>query len=205
MYAGVEFGNTKYPKKCDSVTFVASSASNGGVVEVYIDSIDAGRKIAECSIANTGSWTAFKTFTAKLLSPVSGTHDVYLLFTGSVFDKLFMLQSFSFTGSTSTTGTSVKDLRGDNALRKYILEQNYPNPFNPSTHIAYQLGEGNNVRLKVYDVLGREIVTLVDEYEPAGHYSVQFPGLSSRPSSGVYYYSLQAGNVIQSKKMVLSK
>ena len=102
LYAGVEFGGADYQKSPDSVSFVASSATNGGTVDVFIDSIDASTKIAECNIAGTGSWSAFKTFSAKLLKPVSGSHDVYLLFTGSATNKLFMLQSFYFTSSKIT-------------------------------------------------------------------------------------------------------
>jgi xylan 1,4-beta-xylosidase len=204
MYAGVEFGNALYQKSCDSVSFIASSAANGGLVEVYIDSIDAGRKIAECVIAGTGSYTSFNTFSAKVVVPVSGNHDVYLLFKGPVSDRLFMLQSFYFIGSKAAIGTSVKGM-GYAVPQKYNLEQNYPNPFNPSTHIGYQLAEGNNVHLKVFDVRGREIVTLVNDYKPAGFYDVQLSNFSSRQSSGVYYYTLQAGNFVQSKKMILTK
>jgi len=206
MYAGVEFGNSVYQKRCDSLTVVASSATNGGLVEVYIDSIDANRKIGECLITGTGSWTTFQTFTAKLSAAVSGTHDVYLLFTGSVFNKLFMLQSFNFTGSKGLPVTSVPEQEGTIGPRQYMLEQNYPNPFNPSTHIGYNVAAGGNVQLKVYDMLGREIATLVDEYKPAGYYSVQLPEtISTRLASGVYYYTLRAGNVVQTKKMTLAR
>ena len=205
LYAGVEFGNTVYQKSCDSLTVVASSATNGGVIEVYIDSIDASRKIAECTIASTGSWTTYQAFSTKLLSPVSGTHDVYLLFTGSIFDKLFMLQLFSFVGSKSATGVSIKGLRGAIEPQQFYLEQNYPNPFNPSTLIGYQLAAGCSVQLKVYDVLGREVTTLVNAYQPAGSYSIHLFDFSIRQSSGVYYYTLKAGDFIQSKKMILAK
>ena len=78
MYAGVEFGNNDYHKNADSIKVIASSAADGGTIEVYIDSIDASTKIAECNISSTGSWTTFKTFSAKLLSTVKGNHDVYL-------------------------------------------------------------------------------------------------------------------------------
>ena len=66
LYAGVEFGNAIYQKTCDSISVVASCASGGGNVEVYIDSIDTSTKIAECNVTNTGSWTNFKTFSVKL-------------------------------------------------------------------------------------------------------------------------------------------
>ena len=85
----------------------------------------------------------------------------------------------------------------------YALEQNYPNPFNPSTVISYQLPYGENISLKVFDILGNEVISLVDEYKPAGKYEVEFDA-SSRPS-GVYFYQLKAGEYISTKKMILLK
>jgi 3-phytase len=84
---------------------------------------------------------------------------------------------------------------------KYDLSQNYPNPFNPSTKIKYQIPDINFVTLKVYDVLGNEIETLVDEEKQIGYHNIEFN--ASTLSSGVYFYRLQAGNYIETKKMVL--
>ncbi|MBX2992431.1 MAG: T9SS type A sorting domain-containing protein [Bacteroidetes bacterium] len=84
---------------------------------------------------------------------------------------------------------------------EFALHQNYPNPFNPGTAISYQLSAGGHVTLKVYDLLGREVAALVDEVKNAGEHSVQFN--ASGFSSGVYYYRLQAGNYIATKKMLL--
>ena len=200
MYAGVEFGNNDYSKSADSIKVIASSANNGGVVEVYIDSIDESTKIAECNIAGTGSWTSLETFSAKLLSPVSGNHDVYLLFTGSVMDKLFMLKSFYFTGEMKTTGTKEKSIQ--NPL-KYNLGQNYPNPFNPSTIISYQLPVASKVSLKVYNLLGQEINTLYDGLHQAGNFTATF-NAGGLPS-GIYLYRLEAGNFVFTKKALLLK
>ena len=86
---------------------------------------------------------------------------------------------------------------------KFSLEQNYPNPFNPVTSIKYVVGSLQNVTLKVYDILGNEIETLVNEEKPAGTYEVEFDG-SGFPS-GVYFYKLEAGNFIETRKMVLIK
>ena len=200
MYAGVEFGNNDYSKSADSIKVIASSANNGGVVEVYIDSIDESTKIVECNIAGTGSWTSLETFSAKLLSPVSGNHDVYLLFTGSVMDKLFMLKSFYFTGEMKTTGTKEKSIQ--NPL-KYNLGQNYPNPFNPSTIISYQLPVASKVSLKVYNLLGQEINTLYDGLHQAGNFTATF-NAGGLPS-GIYLYRLEAGNFVFTKKALLLK
>jgi xylan 1,4-beta-xylosidase len=207
MYAGVEFGNDDYKKSADSIKVIASSATNGGTVQVYIDSIDASTEIAECNISGTGSWINYKTFSAKLTSAVSGHHDVYLLFTGSVTDKLFMLQSFYFTGHKITTGIP-KDLEGYNLPQKYKLEQNYPNPFNPTTTIDYSVPyiETQNiasVQLKVYDILGNEVATLVNREQKPGNYEVEFN--ADNLASGVYYYRIKAGSYSQTKKMMLLK
>ena len=89
------------------------------------------------------------------------------------------------------------------ALSEFTLEQNYPNPFNPSTSISYSISEIEFVTLKVYDVLGNEITTLVDEEKPIGIYDVIFD--ATRLPSGVYFYRLQAGDFVETKKMVLMK
>jgi len=85
----------------------------------------------------------------------------------------------------------------------FSLEQNYPNPFNPVTSIQYVVGSKQNVTLNVYDILGNEIATLVDEEKPAGTYNIQFN--ASQLSSGVYFYLLQTGNYKEVKKMTLMK
>ena len=85
----------------------------------------------------------------------------------------------------------------------YSLEQNYPNPFNPSTKIVYQLPQSENVSLKIYDVLGNEIVTLFNEEKGPGKYEIDFN--ASHLSSGIYFYTLRAGAYINTKKMILIK
>ncbi len=94
----------------------------------------------------------------------------------------------------------------DNRTRNvadYRLEQNYPNPFNPTTNITYILPKNERVSLKVYDILGREVATLVNEVKAAGAYTVPFN--ASNLASGVYFYKLQAGAFTQTKKMMLVK
>ena len=92
----------------------------------------------------------------------------------------------------------------------YKLYQNYPNPFNPVTKIRYNIpsvistgGRNLKVTLKVYDILGREITTLVNEEKPSGSYEVEFNG--SKYASGVYFYQLKTGNYLETKKMILIK
>ncbi len=88
-------------------------------------------------------------------------------------------------------------------VSNYKLEQNYPNPFNPSTTINFQIPSSSRVSLKVFDVLGREVSTLVNENKSAGKYSVTFD--ADKLTSGVYFYNLQAGNYSETKKMILIK
>jgi len=96
LYAGVEFGNKDYAKISDKISISASSTSKGGKVEIWLDSIGTGKKIATCKIGNTGSLLNIKTFTAKT-APTTGRHDVYLKFVGEKGDKLFALKDFVFT------------------------------------------------------------------------------------------------------------
>jgi hypothetical protein len=83
------------------------------------------------------------------------------------------------------------------------LSQNYPNPFNPSTNIQFSIVRRQLTIVKVFDVLGREVATLVNEVKEPGTYTVQFN--ASSLASGVYFYRLQAGDFVQTKKLVLLK
>jgi hypothetical protein len=87
--------------------------------------------------------------------------------------------------------------------QNFALEQNYPNPFNPSTKISWQSPVGSQQTLKVYDVLGNEVATLVDEFREAGRYEVTFD--ASELASGIYLYKLQAGSFVEAKKMILMR
>jgi len=85
----------------------------------------------------------------------------------------------------------------------YELFDNHPNPFNPSTKIVYQIPERGNVSLKVYDMLGKEVTTLVEEYRDKGRYEINFD--AGNLASGIYIYQLRANNYIATKKMILMK
>jgi hypothetical protein len=103
-------------------------------------------------------------------------------------------------GDTTTVGVDDEE---NPIASEFKLEQNYPNPFNPSTTIQYAIGSRQFVSLNVYDVLGNEIATLVNEEKPAGEYEVEF--LATGMTSGVYFFQLKAGSFIQTKKMILLK
>jgi hypothetical protein len=102
----------------------------------------------------------------------------------------------------STMVSDVKEFQ--NAFPSdYSLEQNYPNPFNPTTNIRFSLSEANQVVLKVYDMLGQEVATLVNQFMNAGKFEIAFD--ASNLPTGIYAYSLTAGNFNSVKKMTLIK
>jgi hypothetical protein len=92
---------------------------------------------------------------------------------------------------------------GDQIPEKFTLMQNYPNPFNPSTTITFSIPKNSQTSLKIFDVLGREVRTLVNEKLSAGSYNVSIN--ASDLTSGVYFYSLRSGNFTETKKMMLLK
>ena len=133
-----------------------------------------------------GKTEATFTFDIKREAPVNVKDSVEFLITDnkSVFQKkLFIL---NYTPPTN-----------------YKLEQNFPNPFNPVTTIQYQLPVDSKVTLKVYDILGAEVTTLVNEIQQAGYKEVQFD--ASELSSGVYVYRLVVSNYISTKKLMVVK
>ena len=87
----------------------------------------------------------------------------------------------------------------------FVLSQNYPNPFNPSTVINYQTPSTGNVLLKVYDITGRNVATLVDKIQQAGNHSEIFDAHKYGLSSGIYFYELRAGKTAAVKKMMILK
>jgi hypothetical protein len=99
--------------------------------------------------------------------------------------------------------TAGKNALPEIAPKDFELLQNYPNPFNPTTHIAFDLKESGSVSLKVFNVEGQEVATLVNGYTAAGHHSVEFDG--SKLTSGAYLYTLRTEHSVMSKMMMLAK
>lgn len=97
--------------------------------------------------------------------------------------------------------TDVKDK--NNPPAQFVLEQNYPNPFNPTTNIRFQISNFGFTSLKVYDVLGREVTTLISEEKNPGNYVVKFKAADL--TSGIYFYRLETNEFVQTKKMILMK
>jgi hypothetical protein len=126
--------------------------------------------------------------------------------------------NYSFIDSKPLNGKSqyrLKQIDKDGAFKytktvevasvilKYNLAQNYPNPFNPNTVIAYSIPASSHVIINVYNLIGQQIKTLVNEYQEAGSYKVNFDARSL--SNGIYFYKIQSGNFVEIKKMLLLK
>ena len=145
---------------------------------------------------------------------VLGTGDVYV-YTTEVGDYVYRIQSsgrVSIVQSSNGAGASFITVNGSTVTNvttnktqpvNFMLYQNYPNPFNPTTTISYSLPVSGHVTLEVYDILGREVKTLVNVDESAGYHTAMFN--ASRLSSGVYFYRLIAPGISQVKKMVVMK
>jgi poly(3-hydroxybutyrate) depolymerase len=128
-----------------------------------------------------------------------GGHSIW----DQAYNNVFLLP-WVFSQSKLITPTEIERESYSSLPKEISLSQNYPNPFNPSTTIEYQIpnvGAQNIVSLRVYDILGREVATLVNEQKPAGTYNVQWNAKDL--TSGVYYYRLQAGSFTETKKLIL--
>ncbi len=118
----------------------------------------------------------------------------------------YRLKQIDFDGSFEYSNEI--EVQVDFTPKDFVLYQNYPNPFNPNTVISYQLPVTGNVTLKVYDILGNEVATLVNEEKQPGVYEVEFcVGQDSSPdiASGIYFYRLRVGSFTNTKKMILAK
>jgi hypothetical protein len=158
-----------------------------------------------------GTWSSW-----SVLANLSGTTSSYIDYSinnasGGDREAEYRITAVD-EGNNPSTVQSVTIVYGQGILDKtksnemisdYSLEQNYPNPFNPSTKISYSIKEEGLVTLKVYDVLGKEVATLVNEHRPAGNYEVEFN--ASQLPSGMYIYKIQAGSFTDVKKMILTK
>jgi N-acetyl-anhydromuramyl-L-alanine amidase AmpD len=141
-----------------------------------------------CSVqlsAITGPSKKFSGFLIKQVSPASTTESVY-------FDDVEINSTINNVGGNSL-----------NTPNRYSLEQNYPNPFNPSTHLRYTIAGFGFVSLKVYDVLGREVATLVNEQKSSGTYEINFN--ANKLGSGIYFYTLRSGKFSATRKMIVLK
>ncbi|MBS1494799.1 MAG: T9SS type A sorting domain-containing protein [Bacteroidetes bacterium] len=131
-----------------------------------------------------------------------------------VYDMYFVNQNtgyiVGYAGAilkTTNGGETISDIRNvnSNVPENYSLSQNYPNPFNPSTRINYELRNSNFILLKIFDLLGKEVATLVNEKQNAGSYAVDFNSTVFNLPSGIYFYTLNTGEFKETRKMILIK
>jgi glycosidase len=200
----------KYIRNNAQVNILNNSSST--LVESYLTISDTNKIL---TVANFSSNAAFVTinFTGSITDSSLYIYDLFadtsLPVSASQFNsvtfklagleaKVYCLQKYV---TTSVAGN-------DNIVYEYKLEQNYPNPFNPSTLITYSLRQAGNVRIKVYDLLGREVATLVNQTQNTGTYKVSWNGKNNfgeSVSSGIYFYSINSGSFVSTKKMILLK
>ena len=206
LFAGTFFGEGVYlsTDNGNSWTVIGSGMTNKNVRCLAISPIGAG------SInLYAGTWKG-----GVFLSNDNGTHWTDYstgLTSNSVVNGLFVSGSYLFAGTDdgiwrrplSDFTTNTEQINTDHTASGFGLEQNYPNPFNSSTKIWYQILSEENVSLKVYSFLGKEVSTLVNGKKSAGNYEVEFASQSL--PFGIYFYCLRAGNSIEIKKMILLK
>jgi hypothetical protein len=168
----------------------------------------------EASSDNGVNWQSVTAFTGSALTWTQYSYDItqYTNFGTQVKIRFRIYSDASVTGQ----GWWIDDIRlnnyciatigvnGNNEIPlRFSLEQNYPNPFNPGTNIKFQLPKQEFVTIKVFDVMGREVVTLVNETKQAGYHGIVFNGADL--SSGLYIYKIEAGDFVVTKKMILVK
>ena len=114
--------------------------------------------------------------------------------------------AFTLDADIEQNITDVPNVIDTRLAKTFALNQNYPNPFNPETKITFQFPQASQVTLRIFNILGKEIKTLVNEQYQAGKHTVNWDGkdnLGNVVSSGIYFYQLRAGNFTQAKKMIL--
>jgi hypothetical protein len=193
----------------DSVVFALAVVGN----EVYVGGeFTSAGGVSANGVARfntqTNTWSTLGTGSSNGVSVGGVSGGVYALAVSG--NEVYVGGRFISAGGVSAigvarwnSGTSRAEQLSPTAPKTFLLEQNYPNPFNPSTTIRYQLPVASEVKLEVYDVLGKKIATLVNERQSAGSYQVVWN--ASGLSSGTYFYRLQAGTFVETKKMIMVK
>lgn len=141
---------------------------------------------------------------ASFISNVSG--QLFLGLNDEIFWDNYGYYVAFISGSGHITG--LRDTENQNAISDFSLSQNFPNPFNPTTTINYSVPGASNVNITVYDINGQVVKNLLSEFKNSGNYSLNWDGKNdsgSTVSSGTYFYQVQIGNLVQTKKMILLK
>jgi len=154
-------------------------------------------------ITDTAVFSATSSITAGPNFTIANTGNVTFATKNIFIRPNFVILSRGQFFALNAPISPIKPTKYPKLPNEFTVEQNYPNPFNPTTNIQYSIGSKQRVLLKVFDLLGKEILTLVHEEKPAGVYKVEFN--ASKLSSGIYFYQLQAGDFIETKKMILMR
>ena len=185
-------GYYKFTKAVDDILSIAvTMTKNNNVIGEGLLDISSG----------ASSYTSFKIELTYIGNDIPDKCNIYIVISSADTNSAAhsgssaLIDNLSMSTATSVDNESIPD--------NYSLSQNYPNPFNPSTTIKYQIANTGNVTLKVYDILGNEIKTLVDGQKAPGKYEVNFDG--SKLSSGLYFYQLKTPGFVQTKKMMMLK
>ncbi|HEY6952533.1 MAG TPA: T9SS type A sorting domain-containing protein, partial [Bacteroidota bacterium] len=199
-YDGIATGSGYYRVKPDQNQSGSTQQNNGDIpvtdgVFMYLTQFATYPPSPQVSASFSGSGTSF-TFSGTYHA--DSTYDVTP--SGQKNAQYNALVSISISPYKVPTGVTASQ---DNLPKAYRLYSNYPNPFNPSTMISYDIPSAGNVKLVVYDMLGRKVETLVNQKQSAGKYGVRFD--ASRLASGVYFYQLQAGSFVATRKLILLK
>lgn len=185
------------------LTSFSASVSNNGVNLKWSTASELNNRgfyIERSNLKNSNEWNSIN-FTNGAGSTTETKQ--YSFIDKSPFQGLsyYRLKQVDYDGSF--TYSSIVEVNNNAVVDNFILAQNYPNPFNPTTKISWQSQLDAQTSLKIYDLLGNEVATLLDEYKPAGNYDVSFD--AANLSSGIYYYSIKVGSLVQTKKMILMK
>jgi len=179
-------GTTYNGSTHDDLFTIKYNSSNGNILwtKKYIAASDTGSYGISCVVDNLGQ--------------------LYITGTKAKVDNSGQTVSSSFDSFTLKYTSTVTSVETDKLVpSSFVLKQNYPNPFNPTTIINYSLPKQSNVKITIFDLLGREIITLVNEEKSVGNYKVEFN--SSSLSSGIYLYQMKTSEFLQTKKMILLK
>jgi hypothetical protein len=192
------------------------SSNNYGYFGILNDGSDGGINIYD-GFTPAEKWQAISNGIGK---PQAGPGDIsevtssgpYTIAPGQTIDVAFVIAAGNNINDLRTSVASARsayqniitDVKNEKAVvYSFNLSQNYPNPFNPTTTIKYQIAKAGFVTLKVYNILGKEVATLVNEEKQPGNYYADFNG--SGLSSGIYFYRISSGSFISTKKMILLK
>jgi hypothetical protein len=195
-----------------SSSVVGKLVNRRGVLdEYYLSYSTGGQSIMSVKSNNNTSYYWDAPVQVNDATPTFNSYNSSVGFTNTVGERLTVWSRFDqpLTMPVLLIGsffpnlpTGIEDTEIE-TLKSFDLLQNYPNPFNPTTIIRWHSSISSHQTLKIYDVLGKEIITLIDEEKPSGEYEVNFNAFNL--SSGIYFYQLRAGSFVQTKKMLLVK